>query len=259
MIKKKKTKINNDEYVLRDTDSDFILDKSNNEYVLRLRDLDVEDKPREKLIAQGPSVLNLNEVLAIILNTGTRKEEVLSMASRVVKEYGERGIANETDPKRLVRELDIPIVKACQIVASFELGRRYFDNRVYGKIKIRSPKDVFNYVKDMRDLPKEQLRGLYLDSRQQLIYDEVISIGSLTANIAHPREVFQPAILHSAAAVIVVHNHPSGNLKPSRADIDITKIFWDAGRILGIDLLDHVIVTKQTFARIRLADVDKKS
>ena len=211
-----------------------------------------EDKPREKLIKYGPEVLSATELMAILLNVGTKKEEVLSMAKRIFKEYGEKTIINQTNPRLVAKELQIPLVKACQIVACFELGRRFFQKPNNGQVIIRTARQAFNYLKDMRDLPKEQLRGLYLNSRYRLIHDEVISLGSLTTNIIHPREVFRPAIEHSAVAVIVAHNHPSGSIKPTKSDIEITKQLVKAGQILGIDLLDHIIIAKNRFISISI-------
>jgi DNA repair protein RadC len=115
---------------------------------------------------------------------------------------------------------------------------------------IRTPQEAFDYLKDMRDLSKEHLRGLYLDNQHRVIHDEVISIGTIDSNIVHPREVFKPALEYSAVAVILAHNHPSGSLEPSDADMQITKQLIQSGKIMGIQLLDHVIVTKDSFASI---------
>jgi DNA repair protein RadC len=238
------------DYYLKD--NDLILDNDDKKYVLRVKDLPEEDKPREKLIKYGPEVLSAAELMAILLNVGTKKEEVLSMAKRIFKEYGEKTIINQTNPRLVAKELQIPLVKACQIVACFELGRRFFQKPNNGQVIIRTARQAFNYLKDMRDLPKEQLRGLYLNSRYRLIHDEVISLGSLTTNIIHPREVFRPAIEHSAVAVIVAHNHPSGSIKPTKSDIEITKQLVKAGQILGIDLLDHIIIAKNRFISISI-------
>lgn len=231
-------------------DNDLLLDAPEKGYVLRLRDLPLEEKPREKLIQYNSKALSVAELLAVVLNVGTKKEEVLSMASRVLKEYGEKAIINQVSPKKLTEELAIPLGKACQIVACFELGRRFFKHNPRTSTVLRSAKQVSEYVKDMRHLSKEQLRGLYLNSHYQVIYDEVISIGSMTANIAHPREVFKPALEYSAVAVIIVHNHPSGIVTPSKADIEITTQLSKAGKILGVNLLDHIIVTGNTFKSI---------
>ena len=231
-------------------ENELILDNQDKEYILKIKDLPTEEKPREKLTKYGSSVLSTSELLAIVLGVGTKKEGVLQMSSRLLKEYGEKAIVNETDPKVIAETLDIPLIKSCQLVACFELGRRFFKTSKGRSAIIRTPKQVYEYLKDMRDLPKEHLRGIYLNSRYRLIHDEVISIGSLTANIVHPREVFRPALEYSASAVILAHNHPSGSAKPSQADIEITKQIVKAGKILGVDLLDHIIITKNKFASI---------
>lgn len=231
-------------------DNDIIINDQGKKYVLKIRDLPAEEKPREKLVKYGPDALALHELLAIILNTGTKKEEVLAMSRRLLKEYGEKAIVSQTNPKKIVEELDVPFTKACQIVACFELGRRFFKTGNGRPVVIRTAKQAYEYLKDMRDLPKEHLRGLYLNNHYRLIHDEVISIGSLTSNIIHPREVFKPALEYSASAIILAHNHPSGVVKPSKADIEITNQLIEAGKILGVDLLDHVIITKNKFASI---------
>ncbi len=231
------------------TDNDFVID-GERKYVLRVKDLETEDKPREKLKAHGPKTLNVAELMAIVLTAGTRKEEVMQMSTRIIKEYGEKGIAYQTDPAVLCRDLGIPEVKACQIVACFELGRRFFEGKAGGRQVIRNAKQAFAYFKDMRDLPKEQLRGIYLNSHYQVIYDEVISIGSLTSNVVHPREVFRPALVCGAVAVILAHNHPSGCAKPSDSDVMITEKLLQAGNVMGINLLDHIIIAGDKFSSI---------
>lgn len=235
-------------YVFKE--NNLILDNEGKKYILKIKDLAEEDKPREKLLKQGSSALSSKELMAIVLNVGTKKEEVMSMASRILEEYGENSIIHQTNPKALAKELEIPLIKACQIVACFELGRRFFKKSPGRQIIIRTAKQAYNYLKDIHDLPKEQLRGLYLNSRYRLIHDEVISVGSLTANIVHPREVFRPALEYSAAAIILAHNHPSGSTKSTKGDIEITKQLVKAGKILGVDLLDHIIITKNKFTSI---------
>ena len=139
-----------------------------------------------------------------------------------------------------------------QIVAVGELGRRFFERNRNGAVVIRTAKDVFEYVADMRVLTREHLRGLYLNAHYQLIHDEIISIGTVDANVIHPREVFRPALSCSAVAVILVHNHPSGVLKPSVEDTRITKQIKEAGAVIGIELVDHIIVGKDSFVSIKL-------
>lgn len=236
------------------TNQDLILDEqtvdSVKEYILRIHDMPSEDRPREKLLQYGPSALTVAELVAVVLATGTKKEDVMSMASRMIREYGEKTLSSQTDAKMLSDELQIPEIKALQIVACAELGRRFFDRREHGRVIIRTAKDVYEYLKDLRTLSKEHLRGLYVNTHHRLIHDEVISIGTINSNLIHPREVFKPAIEYGAVAVILAHNHPSGVVTASAADIEITKRVIEAGRIIGIPLVDHVIIGKNKFASI---------
>ena len=226
------------------------LDRTYRDYPITIHDLPSEDKPREKLIASGSSGLSIKELLAIVLVTGTSKENILEMSDRLIRDYGEKSILSERNPTKLSEELDIPIVKACQIVACGELGRRFYDRSESGFVTIRNAKDVFDYFQDMRNLPKEHLRGLYLNSHNRILRDEVISIGTVNSNMIHAREVFRPAIECNAAAVILAHNHPSGEAMPSKEDVDITADLVRAGKLLGISILDHVIITKDSFASV---------
>lgn len=225
-------------------DNDLVIGENTSLYVLKVRDLPFQEKPREKLCAYGPTNLSLAEVVAVLLGVGSKKEEVMHMSQRIIKEYGERAIAHETSPSRMAEILDIPVYKACQLVAGFELGRRFYATKAGKPVFIRTTDQAFEHLKSMRDLPKEQLRGLYLNSRYELVHEEVISVGSLTANIVHPREVFRPAIEHGAAGVIIAHNHPSGDASPTEADFVVTSQVQTAGTVMGIDLLDHLIITK---------------
>jgi DNA repair protein RadC len=235
-------------YQLRDTD--IIFGEADTQYTLRVRDMEPDKKPREKLISQGPSNLSHAELMAILLVVGTVKEEVMAMSSRILREYGERAIVNERDPVRMAESLQIPVSKACQIIACFELGRRSFQNRAGKPIFVRTSKQAFVYLRNMGELQKEQLRGLYLNSRYEVIHEEIISIGSLTANIVHPREVFQPALEYGAVAVIVAHNHPSGVLDLTQDDMYATNQLLAAGKVLGIDLLDHLIIADDEYVSL---------
>lgn len=208
----------------------------------RLRDMPDADKPREKMLAHGPAALSIAELVAVLLGTGTVKEDVLSLSSRIIREYGERSFASVDDAKRLSADLDVPMVKACQIVASSELGRRFYKRPGGRGVSIRNAKDVSAYVRDMHDLQRECLRGIYLNNHHKVIHDEVLSMGTIDANLVHPREVFKPGIEYGASAIILVHNHPSGVVTPSQADIDVTRQLVEAGRLMGISVVDHVVV-----------------
>jgi DNA repair protein RadC len=242
----------NNTYSLRD--APLVLDRSlldAGEYPVLLRDLPPEGKPREKLMAYGPEALTVPELVALLINTGTTKEDVLGMTNRIIREYGERNIFAELDPNKLAKDLDIPLVKACTIVATGELGRRFYAKNQSGFTTIRNAHDVFDYLSELRSLPKEQMRGLYLNSHSRIIRDEVISVGTVGANFVHPREVFRPALESSAVAVVIAHNHPSGEATPSPEDIEITQRLIQAGKLMGIRVLDHVIITKDSFTSVK--------
>jgi len=210
-----------------------------------------EIQPREKLIEQGPDVLKNAELLAIILNTGTRSETVFELAARILQEYGSKAITKEKHVNRLMDDLGIPPVKACQIIACFELGRRFFMEEAGRMPTLRDSGQVYQHLKDIERFTKEQFRGLYLNARNKLIHDEVISIGTLTANLVHPREVFQPAIEFCAAAIILVHNHPSGDPTPSEDDIVVTKQLVQVSKIMGFEILDHIVVGRGRYVSMR--------
>jgi len=233
-------------YLLQDRD---LLHKRPGDYTLRFKELPDYEKPRERLLELGPAYLSVAELVAVIWGVGSSKEDVLAMARRTVKEYGDKVLGSDLSPQQLSQALDISIGKASQLVASFELGRRY-SAKPSRLAQVRNAQQAYKYLKDMGSNRKEQLRGLYLNSRYQVMHDEVISVGSLTANIVHPREVFQPAVEHAAIAVILAHNHTSDRLEPTKIDIDITQQLISAGQILGIDLLDHLIITSKRYASI---------
>jgi len=235
-------------YAMRDTD--VLLSHDSSQYVLRVRDMEDSQKPREKLVQHGPKDLSMAELVAVLLGVGTKREDVLAMAHRILKEYGERTIMEETDALRLSEVLDLPLAKACQLIASFEIGRRFYENRAGKPVVVRTARQAYEHVKSMADLQKEQMRALYLNSRYRVVREEIVSVGSMTANIVHPREVFQPAIEYGAVAVIVAHNHPSGSLEPTEADLQVTSQLIRGGALLGIELLDHLIITQDTYVSV---------
>ena len=247
--------IENGDLVFVENDNSYInnlgLNTSSKPYILKVKDLPTQDKPREKLMNLGVKSLSLAELLSIVLMTGTKKEDVLNMSSRVIKEYGKSIFANPIlDIKKVSQDMDIPLTKVCQIVACGELGKRLFDKNINGLKTVRTADDVYEHTKDMHSLSKEHLRGLYLDTHNKIIHDEVLSIGTINSSIVHPREVFKPAVEYGAAAVILVHNHPSGVSTPSESDKTITEQIIKAGKVLGIALLDHVVVTRDGFTSV---------
>jgi DNA repair protein RadC len=219
-------------------------------YVMRVCDMAESDRPREKLAAAGPSALSIAEIIAVIIETGTRKEEVMTMAGRIVREYGEKLLLSETNPLKLADSLGIPAVKASRIVASIELGRRYFSRKNGQASFITDASKAFGYLRGMGYLKQEQFRGVYLNSRFEVIREEVVSIGSLTTTIVHPREVLRPALEAGAAAFIMAHNHPSGSLEATVPDIETTKRIAEAAGLMGIELLDHLIIAGEHYKSI---------
>ena len=217
-----------------------------------IKDLPKVERPREKLMRYGPEKLSNSELLAILLRLGKKGENVVELASKILKRFKADKL-----PYLTFDELkDYPGLgpaKACEIVACFELGKRLLKGkkaRIYLK-----PKEVWEELKDIRDNKKEHFVIFYLDSRNQEIKREIISIGSLNANLVHPREVFEPAVRNLAAQIILAHNHPSGDPEPSEDDITITKRLVEAGKIMGIEVIDHIIVVKNGFLSFKERDL----
>ena len=221
-------------------------------YHISLKELPSDERPREKLIKYGPQALKDSELLAIILTTGIRgKFSVLELSDFLFKLYGTKGLSKEKSVAELMNNTGLPKVKATQVIACMELGRRIFYEDKSRVPTIKTPEEVFKYLSDMQKLTKEQFRGLYLNTRNRLIHDEVISLGSLNLSIVHPREVFRPAVEYGAAAIILAHNHPSGDTQPSPEDIKITGQLQQAGRMMEIEILDHLIIGEEGFVSLK--------
>lgn len=210
---------------------------------MKIKEIECSDRPREKLLAFGASSLNEYELLAIIINTGTVNASALELAREIIeKANGVRGLADITLDE-LVRINGIKKVKAARIYAALELSRRISKSRGLKKYFITSPESVAEiYMEELRYNKKELVKLLLLDTKGAVIGDVLVSEGSLNSSIVHPREVFREAIMRSANRLVLVHNHPSGDPTPSEQDVQITKRLVDAGRIMGIELLDHIII-----------------
>jgi DNA repair protein RadC len=210
----------------------------------RIKDLPRVERPREKLIRYGPERLSNSELLAILLRSGKKGNNVVELAGKLLRKFN-KGSLVKAGFDELKNFPGLGPAKACEIIACFELGKRFLKGKQAGLYL--KPKDVFEALKDIRSRKKEHFVIFYLDTRNQEINREVISIGSLNANLVHPREVFEPAIKNLAAQIILAHNHPSGSLEPSKDDVEITKRLVESGKILGIEVLDHVIVSSESF------------
>jgi DNA repair protein RadC len=222
-------------------------DLENNHYTIM--ELPSEDRPREKLLSQGPSKLTNSELIAILLRVGSTKDTAVSLAQKILK-HDERGLKNLLDkgPEFLCSFHGVSDAKAAQLLAAVELGKRVARLEPENKYKISSPGDVSTYLmEDMRYLKKEHFKTVLMDTKNQILDVVTVSIGNLNSSIVHPREVFVEAIKKSSASMILVHNHPSGDTKPSREDISITERLMEAGDIMGIKVLDHIIIGDGTY------------
>lgn len=218
-----------------------------------IRELPTEERPREKLISLGSSVVSNAELLAILIGTGTKDRSALDLASALLaaEEDGLGNLAGST-PEEICRISGMGIAKACRIIAAFELGRRLATRPLPGRVLITSPDSIADlFMEEMRYYRKEFFQVLLLNSKGEIISIEKSSVGDLSSTIVHPREIFSGAVRRSAAAVVFVHNHPSGNPEPSGEDQEVTLRLIEAGKILGIRVLDHIIIGDGIYVSFR--------
>ena len=210
---------------------------------MKITSLAPENRPRERLQQQGPAALSDAELLAIILKSGTQKENVLDICHSLCSKYGLSGLSTTT-LQELQQEHGIGVAKASQLIAVFELHKR---TKKFTKDKIEKVSDVVQKYQNLTSLQQEQVIALYLDTKGQVITDSVVTIGTLDSSLIHPREVFHGAIKNLAKSLILIHNHPSGDSKPSEEDINITKTLASTGNMMGIPLIDHIIIGNDNY------------
>jgi DNA repair protein RadC len=209
---------------------------------LKIREMPQDQRPREKLLVHGVSALSDPELIAILLRTGLRGANAVEVGRQLLEKYKSLTGISRCSVKELRKIPGIGQTKALELVAAFGLGQR-LAHETLSKQKLDSPELVSELVgQEMRRLRTESLRVILLDTRYRLLHIEEISVGSLNESIAHPREIFRPAITYSAYAVIVVHNHPSGDASPSQTDHSLTRRLAEAAELLQIKLLDHIII-----------------
>ncbi len=213
-----------------------------------IKNLPILSRPREKLIYYGTNKVSNEELVAILFQSGMKGRNALDLGKLVLKQFSSDQLGKVT-LKELTNIAGIGSSKAAILLAALEFGKRLFQNKK--SALILSAEDVWRELKDIRFKKKEYFVIFYLDSRNQEIAKEIISIGSVNASMVHPREVFEPAVRNCAYQIIVAHNHPSNDCTPSDADILVTQRLIEAGKLLGIDLIDHVIVTKDSFFSCR--------
>ena len=211
----------------------------------RVKDLPKFGRPREKLKEKGARALSDVELVAIILGSGTKDQDVMALASKVAKLIS--GNKGDISMKMLSSIEGIGLAKASQILAGFELARRYLSTEA---VKVSNPKDILPLLSDIANKQQEYFVCISLNGANEIIAKRIVTVGLLDKTQVHPREVFADVIADRAASVILAHNHPSGELRPSQNDLEVHKQLTEAGKILGIQILDHFIVTKRGYCSL---------
>jgi DNA repair protein RadC len=217
-----------------------------------LHDLPREDRPRERLKEIGVDNLSIQELLALVIEKGRKGKNVLTVAQDLLAKFGNLAKMKEASVEELQKVDGIGFATACKLKAALKLGEKALSKHNRYDYKVTTPKDVFELLKnDMGSKKKEHFKILSLTTRKKLIGIDDISTGILDSSIAHPREIFKSAIQNSAASIILIHNHPSGDPSPSDGDVQLTRRIIEAGKIMGIEVDDHVIIAEESFASLR--------
>lgn len=219
---------------------------------LTMNEVPKVERPRERMLFEGPEACTNQDLIAILLGSGTKKESVLELSNRVISHFNGIRLLEEATIQELTALSGIGEAKAVQLRAAIELGKRIRNYPKEMKYVIRSPKDASDFVmEDMRTLTQEHFVCLFLSTKNQVIHRQTIFIGSLNMSVVHPREIFKAALRYSAASMICIHNHPSGDTAPSQEDIDVTKRLVEVGKTIGIEVLDHVIIGDHSFCSLK--------
>lgn len=217
-----------------------------------IKDVPEEERPRERMLRFGPERLSNAELLALLLRTGSTGESVMLLAQRVLSKTGGLKALTQVSLQELMGIHGIGPAKAVQIMAGVELGQRISRLLPEERYAIRSPQDAAQFVmEELRFQKQEHFICLFLNTKYQVIGKQCIFKGSLNASVVHPREIFHEAIRFSAAAIICVHNHPSGDPTPSPEDLEVTERLVEAGKLMGIELIDHLVIGDQSYMSMR--------
>jgi len=220
---------------------------------LTMLDIPEDERPRERLLRQGPEALSNAELLAIVLRSGSAKETALQLGERLLASFGTLNALSHATPAELCSIDGLGPAKAAQILAALSVAKRLWTGRASSQQELTNPKTAYEFLRGKLDgRKKETFIAILLDAKNKPIKDVVISQGSLTQSLVHPREAFRPALRESAAAVIFAHNHPSGDPAPSPEDESITRRLSEAGKLLGIKVLDHIILGADSY--VSMAD-----
>jgi DNA repair protein RadC len=219
---------------------------------IMIKDVPKADRPRERMLNLGANHLSNQELLAIILGSGTKEESVMELANRLLVHFEGLKLLQDATIEELTAIKGIGTAKGVLILSALEIGKRLNQYKPIERYVIRSPEDGADYImEELRNLNQEHFVVLFLNTKNQIIHRQTIFIGSLNASIVHPREVFREAVKRSAASIIVAHNHPSGDPTPSQEDIHVTKRLAESGKMIGIELLDHLIIGDRKFVSLK--------
>lgn len=216
---------------------------------VKIKDIPQNERPRERLISLGVENLNNEELLSILLKTGSKNLSAKDLANNLLKEVGTIQKLGEINYQVLRKIKGIGDAKACSIIAAIELGKRIKqENNSLMNLQITNAEVVFEYFKNIfEDKKQEYFYCVYLDNIKKVLEKKLLFIGTINQSLVHPREVFKEALLLSASGIICVHNHPSGNILPSKDDITLTKRLIEVGNLMGIKIIDHLIIGKNKY------------
>lgn len=222
------------------------------ENTLRIMDLPENERPQERLLRYGPETLSNSELLAIILRSGNSGENIVNLCNRILSEAGGLNGLLSCNAEEFMKLKGIKGAKASQLLAIAEISKRFRTYKSGEEYIISSPSDAANMVMEtMRSLKQEILKVILMNTKNKVILTKDVSMGSINSSIVHPREVFMDAVRRSAASIVICHNHPSGDPTPSSEDINITHRLKECGKLLGIDLLDHLIIGNGTYISMK--------
>ncbi|MBB6451922.1 DNA repair protein RadC [Salirhabdus euzebyi] len=217
-----------------------------------IKDVPKDDRPRERLIHLGANHLSNQELLAIVLGSGSKNESVTSIAQRLLIHFEGLPLLKDATVEELTAIKGIGNAKAVLLIAAFELGKRIHAFRPTERFVIRSPEDGADFLmEELRHLKQEHFVCLFLNTKNQVMHQQTVFIGSLNASIVHPREIFREAVKRSAASFICAHNHPSGDPSPSQEDIHVTRRLAECGKMIGIELLDHIVIGDRKYVSMK--------
>lgn len=215
----------------------------------KIKEIPINDRPIERLLNKGSEALSNDELLAIILKTGTRDLSAKELASLILKNIKSLNDLNEITYSQLIKIKGIGKMKAALVLAVIEFSKRMnLEVENINELKANTPELIFNYYKEkLKNKKQEYFYAVYLDNRKRIIKDELLFIGTINNSMIHPRDIFKHAYINSATSIILIHNHPTGNIFPSKNDIDTTNKLVEIGKLLGVSILDHIIIGKDKY------------